>query len=189
MNTDYTVRSKTRPDEFNLLHTMDLLRRTPEILRVLLSDLPEELVRVNEGPGTWSSFDVVGHLIHGEKTDWIPRARIILEHGEDRAFDPFDREAMLNESKGKACKQLLDEFATLRSKNIEMLQQMNLSQADFARKGKHPALGEVNLGQLLATWVTHDLDHLAQIIRVTGKHFDTFVGPWREYLSVLKDRT
>ena len=173
----------------NLEHTVELLKRTPEILRVLLNDLPEELVHANEGTGTWTSFDVLGHLIHGEKTDWIPRVRIILEHGENRAFDPFDREAMLQTSKGKSYSQLLDEFATLRAMNLETLQQMNLTPDDFSRKGKHPALGEVNLGQLLATWVTHDLDHLAQIIRVTAKSFDTSVGPWREYLNVLNDRT
>jgi hypothetical protein len=164
------------------------LERTPELLKDLLTDAPETVVFGNEGPGTWTPFDVVGHLIHAEITDCIPRAQIILQHGENRPFDPFDREAMMQSSKGKTLDQLLNEFAELRKKNIEILRAMNLSPDDLSRKGTHPALGTVTLGQLLSTWVVHDLDHVNQIIRVTAKQFGSSVGPWEAYLSVLSDR-
>jgi hypothetical protein len=164
------------------------LGRTPELLKDLLSEAPETAVYGNEGPGTWTPFDVVGHLIHAEITDCIPRAKIILQQGESRPFDPFDREAMLECSKGKTLNQLLEEFAELRKKNIVILREMNLSPDDFSRKGTHPALGTVTLGQLLATWVVHDLDHVNQIIRVTAKQFGSSVGPWEAYLSVLSER-
>ena len=164
------------------------LQRTPQMLKDLLSDAPETVVYGNEGPGTWTPFDVLGHLIHAEITDCIPRAQIILQHGESRPFDPFDREAMLKSSEGKTLDQLLEDFAELRKKNIQILRAMNLSPNDFSRKGTHPALGTVTLGQLLATWVVHDLDHVNQVIRVTAKQLTASVGPWEAYLSVLSDR-
>jgi hypothetical protein len=164
------------------------LQRTPQLLKDLLTNAPEALVNSNEGPGTWSPFDVVGHLIHAEITDCIPRAQIILQYGESRPFDPFDREAMMKSSKGRTINELLDEFAELRKTNIQILREMNLSPDDFSRKGTHPALGTVTLGQLLATWVVHDLDHVNQIIRVTAKQLAASVGPWEAYLSVLSDR-
>ncbi len=173
----------------NLEQLSDQLKRTPAVLRALLEGLPEDLIRSNEGPGTWSPFDVVGHLIHGEQTDYIPRAKMILEHGVNRAFEPFDREAMLKTGEGKTFNELLDEFAALRSRNLETLRGMKLSQQDLARKGTHPALGEVTLGELLATWFAHDLDHLVQILRTAAKQYGDAVGPWREYLSVMTDRT
>lgn len=174
--------------QVDLNQTIKLLERTPVLLSDLLKSAPQSVIQSNEGPGTWTPFDVLGHLIHGENTDWIPRAQIILQQGESRPFDPFDREAMLEISKGKTLEQMLEEFARLRSRNLEILRGMNLSPDDLTRKGTHPALGSVTLGQLLATWVVHDLDHLTQMIRVTAKHFGSAVGPWEAYLSILSDR-
>jgi hypothetical protein len=174
--------------EVNLKETISLLEQTPQVMRALLDGLPDDLIRCNEGPGTWSAFDVLGHLIHGEKTDWVPRAKIILNEGEKHPFDPFDREAMLESSKGKNLAELLEEFDHLRRENLETLRAMNLSSSDYERKGMHPALGSVTLGELLATWVVHDLDHLTQVLRVRAKHFGSAVGPWKAYLSVLDDR-
>ena len=174
--------------QVDLKQTVSLLERTPLMMCALLEGISEELIRSNEGPGTWSAFDVLGHLIHGEKTDWIPRAKIILQEGENRPFDPFDREAMLETSKGKTLAELLEEFDRLRKENLETIRTMNLSPSDYARKGMHPALGSVTLGELLATWVVHDLDHLTQVLRVTAKYFGSAVGPWEAYLSVLNDR-
>lgn len=172
--------------EFNLDYATKVLNRTPSAVRVLLEDLPREWIDGNEGEGTWSPFDVLGHLIHGERTDWIPRAKIILEMGENRAFEPFDRFAQLEESKGKSLSELLDTFEDLRKQNLHELGEMGLKPADLARTGLHPALGKVTLGQLLATWVAHDLDHLVQISRTMAKQYRDAVGPWREYLSVVK---
>ncbi len=138
-----------------------------------------------EGPQTWSAYDVVGHLIHGERADWIPRMRVVLEHGTTRAFDPFDRFAQERDSAGKSLADLLDEFARLRRVSIAELRAAGLVTADFDRRGMHPALGEVTLGNLLATWVVHDLGHVAQIARVMAKRYADEVGPWREYLPVL----
>lgn len=174
--------------QVDLDNIIEHLERTPVLVKNLLDGAPETLIHGNEGPGTWSPFDVVGHLIHAEITDCIPRAKIILEHGENRPFDPFDREAMLRASKGKTIDQLLDEFSVLRKENIQTLREMNLSPQDLLRKGTHPALGTVTLGQLLATWVVHDFDHVAQIVRVIAKNFSAAVGPWEAYLSVLSDR-
>jgi hypothetical protein len=163
-----------------------VLERTPVIVRSILKGLPEAAIRANEGEGTWNSFDVVGHLIHGEHTDWIPRTKIILQQGKERAFDPFDREGMFRASEGKTLDDLLNDFERKRKENIQTLRDMNLTSADFAREGMHPSLGVVNLGQLLATWVVHDLDHVQQIIRVLAKLNRSSVGPWVEYLSILK---
>jgi hypothetical protein len=171
--------------EQNLQDTMALLARTPATLDALLRDLPEAWTLRNEGAGTWSAFDVVGHLIHGERTDWIPRARVILEFGETRDFEPFDRWGQERESAGKSLVQLLDEFARLRMEGLAALRAMNLSPKDLERRGRHPALGAVTLSQLLATWAAHDLTHLHQISRVMAHQYDAAVGPWYAYLGVL----
>jgi hypothetical protein len=172
--------------EHNLQHTIALLARTPASLNALLRDLPEAWTSRNEGPNTWSAFDVVGHLIHGERTDWIPRAKRILEFGDSRAFDTFDRFAQEKESQGKSLGQLLDEFARLRSKNLDELRSLNLKLEDFARKGRHPQLGVVTLSQLLATWAAHDLTHLHQISRIMAYQYREAVGPWTAFLGVMK---
>lgn len=165
-----------------------LLVRTPLVLRALLDGLPHDAWHANEGPGTWSPFDVLGHLIHGDHADWIPRARRILDHGESLAFEPFDREAQFRESAGKTPGELLAGFEAARAESITVLRAMHLTDADLARTGTHPAFGRVTLGQLLATWVTHDLDHIAQIARVLAKRNAEAVGPWSAYLSILRDR-
>jgi hypothetical protein len=172
--------------EQNLQYTMALLARTPAALDALLRDLPEAWTSGNEGVNTWSAFDVVGHLIHGERTDWIPRARVTLEFGETRDFEPFDRWGQERESEGKSLGQLLDEFARLRAEGLGELRAMNLQPKDLERCGRHPALGVVTLSQLLATWAAHDLTHMHQISRVMAQQYDVAVGPWRAYLGVLK---
>jgi DinB superfamily len=172
--------------EHNLPNTVSLLARTPPVLNTLLRDLPEAWTFRNEGENTWSAFDVVGHLIHGERTDWMPRARMILEFGEDRTFEPFDRRAQERESQGKSLPQLLDQFARLRSENLVELSALNLRQADLDRRGRHPALGIVTLSELLATWAAHDLTHLHQISRVMAHQYREAVGPWSKYLGVLQ---
>jgi len=171
--------------EFDLQQTIALLSRTPSSLNALLRDLPQTWTLGNEGPRTWSPYDIVGHLIHGERTDWMPRARMILEQGESRAFDPFDRLAQERESPGKSLGELLDEFARLRSQNVEALRAMNLQPEDFERRGCHPALGLVTLSQLLATWAVHDMTHLHQLARVMACQYREAVGPWSAYLGVL----
>jgi DinB family protein len=173
--------------EFELAHAMEILRRTPATLSSLLRDLPEPWLAQNEGPETWSPYDVIGHLIHGEETDWIPRAKIILEHGETRAFEPFDRVAMFEESKGKSIVELLERFAQLRTENLRELQTMNLTSDLLSKRGMHPELGTVTLQQLLATWVVHDLGHVRQVVRVMSKQYRETVGPWRAYLSILEE--
>jgi hypothetical protein len=170
---------------FDLQQTIALLSRTPSALNALLRDLPQTWTLGNEGSKTWSPFDIVGHLIHGERTDWMPRARIILQHGENRAFDPFDRLAQERESEGKSLGDLLDEFARVRSESLDALRTMNLQPQDFERRGCHPALGTVTLAQLLATWAVHDMTHLHQISRVMAYQYREVVGPWRAYLGVL----
>jgi len=171
--------------EFQLQHAKQILARTPATLNSLLRDVSEEWSASNEGPDTWSPFDVVGHLIHGEKTDWIPRARIIIEHGEAGAFEPFDRFAMFEKSKGKRLNDLLDEFARLRQQSLQQLEDLQLTSELLAKRGNHPELGVVTLSQLLSTWVVHDLNHIAQIVRVMAKQYGTAVGVWRQYLTVL----
>jgi hypothetical protein len=172
--------------EQNLEHTIALLTRTPATLNALLRDLPEAWVRRNEGENSWSAFDVVGHLIHGERTDWMPRARMILQYGEARTFEPFDRWAQERENQGKSLGELLDEFARLRSQNLDELRALNLGPEDFARRGRHPALGVVTLAELLATWAAHDLTHLHQIARVMAHQYREAVGPWSAFLGVLQ---
>jgi uncharacterized damage-inducible protein DinB len=171
--------------EFQLEEARQILSRTPETLNSLLRPLSDSWLLHNEGAETWSPFDVVGHLIHGEETDWIPRTKMILEHGEARPFEPFDRFAMLERSKGKSITELLDTFTHLREANLQELHEMKLTAADLEKRGRHPELGTVTLKQLLATWVAHDLAHVAQIVRVMAKQYREEVGPWRQYLSIL----
>lgn len=170
----------------NLDHTTSLLARTPATLNALLRDLPETWTLRNEGENTWSAFDVVGHLNHAERADWIPRALIILRHGESRPFDPFDREGHVREVQGKSLAQLLDEFARLRSQNLIELRAWKLQPADLAKRGQHPSLGGVTLSELLATWACHDLTHLHQISRILAHQYRDAVGPWSRYLGVMQ---
>ena len=170
---------------FDLTDAFVLLRRTPPVLRALLTDLPDPWLKGTEGPDTWSPFDVVGHLIDGEETDWIPRARIILARGENPAFEPFDRFAHLRRNRETPLPVLLDRFAALRSENLAALEAFRLTPADLALEGVHPELGGVTLRELLATWVAHDLGHVAQVVRVMAKQYGAAVGPWRRYLPVL----
>ena len=170
---------------FSLDSALPVLRRTPAILRAWLEALPDAWTMANEGPDTWSPFDIVGHLIHGERTDWMDRVELILTHGDSRPFIPFDRFAQFQASRGKSLAELLDTFAELRAANLVRLQSLRLKPEDFTRRGRHPELGPVNLGQLLATWVAHDLNHLGQIARVMGRQYTEAVGPWVEYLPML----
>ena len=172
--------------EFNLDETIAVLTRTPATLDALLRGLPERWVRSNEGKDTWNAFDIVGHLIVGERTDWMPRVRVILENGEARPFDPFDRFAQSRESQGKSLEQLLDDFARLRRDNLAALQALNLRSEDLSRRGRHPALRVVTLSQLLATWAVHDLTHVHQLSRVMAHQYRDAVGPWSAYLGVLQ---
>jgi hypothetical protein len=170
---------------FVLEEAMQILARTPAALDALLRGLPEPWIVAHEGGQTWSAFDVIGHLIHGERTDWMPRARIILEHGDGRAFEPFDRFAQFAASAGRTLPSLLEEFAAVRRDNLRDLAALRLTGADLDRRGTHPELGAVTLRQLLATWVAHDLDHLVQIARVLATQYHDEVGPWRAYLRVV----
>jgi hypothetical protein len=175
----------TMPSAFALGDAVALLARTPATLDALLRGLPAWWTTATEGPNTWSAFDVVGHLIHGEETDWVPRVKIILEHGETRTFDKFNREAQFDDASPRTLESRLDEFARLRRENLRELAGLNLTDADLDRTGRHPAFGAVTLRQLLATWVAHDLDHLMQVSRVLGKQYAGDVGPWRAYLRVI----
>ena len=172
--------------EFSLDDVIALLTRTPVALNALLRGLPDKWVRCNEGHDSWSAFDIVGHLICGERNDWLPRIRTLLEQGEARAFDPFDRFAQLRESEGKSLEQLLGDFAQLRADNLVALHAMNLQPEEFIRRGAHPALGTVTLSQLLATWAVHDFTHLHQLSRVMAHQYREAVGPWSAYLGVLQ---
>ena len=173
--------------EFNLDDAVAVLERTPATIRALLAGLSDTWITANEGEETWSPYDVIGHLIHGERTDWIPRTRHILS-GDKRPFAPFDRNAQFIESEGRTITELLSTFAELRRENVATLLSLNLTQADLEKEGQHPELGEVTLGQLLATWVVHDLDHVAQIARTMAKVYGESTGPWNAYLSILRDR-
>ncbi len=173
---------------FSLSLATEILSRTPVTLTSLLGGLSEPWIKNNEGPETWSPYDVVGHLIHGERTDWIPRLKIILKLGEARPFDPFDRFAQFEASKGKSLRELLETFATLRRQNLTTLKQLNLTDEHFKLKGTHPDFGSVTLDQLLATWVVHDLDHISQIARIMAKQYVDEIGPWVNYLAILKNK-
>ena len=172
--------------EFSLAEATAVLTRTPTILNTLLRGLPSVWVRCNEGKESWNAFDIVGHLIVGERTDWMPRVRIVLENGEARPFDPFDRFEQLKERQEKSMEQLLDDFARLRTENLAALRALNLQPGDLTRRGRHPALGVVTLSELLATWVVHDLTHMHQLSRVMAHQYRDAVGPWSAYLGVLQ---
>ena len=171
---------------FDLNHSIDLLSRTPETLRTLLAGLPNDFVRSDEGDNTWSPYEVLGHLIHGEKTDWVPRAQIIISDRADKTFEPYDRFAQQQADQSRSIEVLLDEFASLRAQNLETLKSMNIAEAQLDETGIHPALGTATLRELLATWTTHDLGHIAQIARVMAKQYQSEVGPWKAYLGILK---
>jgi hypothetical protein len=170
---------------FDLTEAMAVLERTPSAFRGLLAGLPATWTAADEGPETFSAFENVGHLVHGERADWIPRARLILAQGANRRFEPYDRFAQRAESAGKTLAQLLDEFDTLRAANLATLRGWELTGAQLDLTGEHPAFGPVTLRQLLATWVAHDLGHLAQTARVMAKRYREDVGPWRQYLPIL----
>ena len=172
--------------KFNLNEAVAILTRTPATLNSLLRGLPGIWVRSNEGEDTWSAFDIVGHLVVGERNDWMPRVRILLESGETRPFEPFDRFAQFNLNQENSVDQLLDDFQRLRLHNLTALAALNLQQESFNRRGKHPALGVVTLSELLATWAVHDLTHLHQLSRVMAHQYRDLVGPWRAYLGVLQ---
>jgi len=172
--------------EQNLSNTLLLLERTPAALNSLLRGLPEMWTLRNEGKGTWTAFDILGHLIHCERADWMPRLRIILESGDTRPFDPLDRLAQMRESSGKSLDRLLDEFAHLRMANLSDLHALNLQSEDLVRRGKHPALGLVTASQLLAAWAAHDLTHLHQLSRVMAYQYREAVGPWSKFLGVMQ---
>ena len=171
--------------EFRFDEAIPLLRRTPTVLRALLADLPVTWTNATEGPGTWSPFDVVGHLIHGERTDWVPRIEHMLRHGDAVSFPVFDREAMLAASKGRSLPALVATFDGLRAASLARLDELKLTDADLTRRGRHPEFGVVTLDQHLATWVAHDLGHIGQIVRVMARQYSDAVGPWRAYLSIL----
>lgn len=169
---------------FSLGESRAVLARTPRVLDGWLRGLPEPWVRAQDGPDTWSAYDVIGHLVHGEKTDWIPRARIILEHGDMRPFDPFDRFAQLRRQ-DESLDQRLDDFATGRRASLAALDEMALTPTDLERRGRHPELGAVTLGELLAAWTAHDLNHIVQISQVMARRYRDDVGVWRQYLGVM----
>ena len=170
---------------FTLDEARAVLSRTPATLDAMLSGLPEGWIRAHEGGETWSPFDVIGPLIHGERADWIPRARRLLEHGESKPFDKFDRFAQFRDSEGRSIESLLEEFAEARQESLRQLDALELTDADLDRTGRHQELGVVTLRNLLATWVAHDLDHITQIARVMARQYSDEVGPWTRYLRVI----
>jgi uncharacterized damage-inducible protein DinB len=170
---------------FTVEKSIEILERTPDVVETMLRNVSADWTENNEGGETWSVFDVLGHLIHGEKTDWIARTEIILSDVPDKKFAPFDRFAQFEDTRGKTLPELLDEFKSLRKKNVDLLRSKKLTAENLKEKGIHPAFGEVNLAQLLATWTVHDLDHISQISRVMAKQYKEDVGPWAEYLGIL----
>lgn len=170
---------------FSLPKTLEILERTPAVLTAFLEDIPQFWLQQNEGPDTWSPYDVVGHLIVGEKTDWIPRARIILGAESSKAFPEFDRFAQFDQDQNRPINEMLDQFSRLRHQNIRELISFQLSESDLDKTGNHPEFGQVTLRQLLATWAVHDLGHIAQISRVMAQRYKEDVGPWKQYLSIL----
>ncbi len=177
---------ENRTMHFSLSKSIELLERTPAVLNILLADLSTDWTSCNEGGETWSAYDVIGHLIHGEKTDWIMRAELILSNRSDKRFEPFDRLAQFENTKGMTVLQLLTEFKKVRQANLEKLRGLNIREEDLSKTGIHPTFGEVTLKQLISTWVTHDLDHISQITRVMAKQYKVEVGPWIEFLKILK---
>lgn len=171
--------------KFDLNKSVEILERTPKVLTEMLAGLSDDWIYSNEGGETWSPFDVMGHLIHGERTDWMTRTRTILEHGVSKPFQPFDRFAQFEESKGKTLVLLLEEFTRLRAENLRILKSTPLAEDALDKKGIHPSLGEVTLRQLLATWTVHDMTHIVQLARTIAKQYESEVGPWKAYLGVL----
>ena len=174
--------------DFSFDTALPVLRQTPRVMRALLADMPGVLLHADEGTGTWTPYQVLGHLIHCERADWMPRIDHLLAHGDAQPFPPFDREAMLKLTESPPLSQLLDRFAALRASSLSRLDALQLTTADFARPGLHPQLGPVTLGQMLSTWVAHDMSHLSQIARVVATQYDQAVGPWKAYLSILHPR-
>lgn len=171
--------------KYNVSEAATILQRTPAVLKTLLEGLHDEWIMTNEGPETFSPFDVLGHLIHGEKTDWVTRAKMILEYGNTKTFVPWDRFAQYKESEGKSLNDLLNEFARVRDENVKWLTSLSLTEDDLERTGIHPTFGEVTLRNLLSTWVAHDLTHIAQITRVMAKQYKDEMGPWPEFFRIL----
>jgi hypothetical protein len=171
--------------QYDISKSLEILERTPSVLNLLLSGIDNDWIMNNEGPDTFSPYDVVGHLIHGEKTDWTARIKRILDDGTSKSFDSFDRFAMYEESKDKTMQQLLNEFEEIRKQNIIWFKSLDLQEPDYDKKGMHPKLGEVTMRNLLATWVVHDLTHIAQITRVMAKQYKTEIGPWVEFFRIL----
>lgn len=171
--------------KYSVTISVQILERTPVVLKNLLEGIDDNWVMNNEGPETFSPYDVIGHLIHGEKTDWVPRAKIIMEHGLPKPFEPYDRFAQYEESKGKSLEQLLQEFEQVRKENVQWLQSIHLTAEDLEKKGMHPSLGEVSLKNLLSTWVVHDLTHIAQVTRVMAKQYKEEMGPWPSFFRIL----
>ncbi len=171
--------------DFDLKNSLEILERTPMVLVEMLQNLSTPWTTENEGPETWSPFDIVGHFIHGEKTDWIPRMERILSDRSDKTFEPFDRFAQFRDSKNKSLETLLEEFKVLRRRNLEYLRSLQLTEQDLNKEGRHPELGKVTLKELLASWVVHDLNHIAQISRVMANQYKDEVGPWKAYMGIL----
>jgi hypothetical protein len=174
--------------EYRFDDALPVLRRTPGVIDGLLRGLPEPWLTATEGPATWSPFDVVGHLIHGERTDWVPRVEHILAHGEAVPFRPFVRDAMFEQTRGRTLPELLDTFADLRAGSLARLESLRLTESDLSRRGRHPEFGLVTMRQHLSTWVAHDLGHVSQIVRVMAHQYAEAVGPWTRYLSILQAR-
>lgn len=172
--------------KYSLERSHEILDRTPAALLALLGGLPDDWTMPNEGPETFSPYDVIGHLIHGEKTDWTVRTKVILEHGNNQPFEKYNRFAQYEESKGKSVQQLLDEFDAIRKENMAWFKSLNLTEDDLNKKGMHPVLGEVTLRNLLATWVVHDLTHVSQITRVMAKQYKSEMGPWPQFFRILE---
>lgn len=166
--------------------SIEILEKTPAVLQHLLGGISKGWTQNNEGDDTWSPFDVVGHLVHGEKTDWIPRLQLIMQHSDSQTFEPYDRFAQFKLSEGKSMSDLLEEFGSCRKNNISILKGLNLSEEDLKRKAIHPSLGLVTMKQLIAAWVVHDLGHIAQISRVMAKQYQTEIGPWSQYLTIVQ---
>jgi hypothetical protein len=171
--------------KYSAKQAIEILERTPAVLTALLAGISDDWVMKNEGPETFSPYDVVGHLIHGEKTDWVARAKMILEFGNTKTFERWNRVAMYEESKDKSLQQLLNEFAAIRKENIIWFTSLELTENDLDKKGMHPVLGDVTLRNLLSTWVVHDLTHIAQITRVMAKQYKDEMGPWPEFFRIL----
>jgi uncharacterized damage-inducible protein DinB len=172
--------------QYSVNKSIEILERTPSTLIQMLDGLSEDWTSNNEGGDTWSAYDVLGHLIHGDRTDWLPRAELILSDNDEKKFKPFDRFAQFEESKGKSLNQLLLEFKEIRRLNVEKLLKLNISENDLTKTGIHPTFGTVTLSQLLSCWVVHDLDHISQVSRVMAKQYKSEVGPWIEYLKILR---